>query len=167
MPAEKLVKAASGFAGPVLNAAFPHLVRLQHNSARDAKKMVVLILIGLFIATTLFALVTLWLAPWIVNMVFGPGYEDAIELLRILVWVVPLRINNMALAILWFIPSGKERIASRAMMLNIAIICLLSLLLVPVWGGLGMTIAFLSAEIVMFTLFLLLFCRKATKASDK
>ncbi|CAI0948325.1 MULTISPECIES: oligosaccharide flippase family protein [Serratia] len=167
VPAEKLVKAASGFAGPVLNAAFPHLVRLQHNSARDAKKMVVLILIGLFIATTLFALVTLWLAPWIVNMVFGPGYEDAIELLRILVWVVPLRINNMALAILWFIPSGKERIASRAMMLNIAIICLLSMLLVPVYGGLGMTIAFLSAEIVMFTLFLLLFCRKATKASDK
>jgi PST family polysaccharide transporter len=164
VPAEKLVKAASGLAGPVLNAAFPHLVRLQANSARDAKKMVGLILIGLLTATTLFALLTVWLAPWIVNIVFGPGYGDAIELLRILVWVVPLRIGNMVLAILWFIPSGKERIASRAMMLNITIICFLAFLLVPVWGGLGMTIAFLSAEVVMFALFLLLFGRKTHRS---
>ncbi|MGE6557449.1 oligosaccharide flippase family protein [Serratia marcescens] len=160
VPAEKLVRAASGLAAPVLNAAFPHLVRLQSDSTHTAKRVVTLALGALFTVTIAFALLTVWLAGWLVNTIFGPGYQDAIELLSILVWVVPLRICSMALAILWFIPGGKEQVASRVMMINIAIICLLAFLLVPTLGGLGMTIAFLVAEITMFSLLLFLFCRK-------
>lgn len=161
VPAEKLVRAASGLAVPVLNAAFPHLVRLQSDSAHAAKKVVSIAVGMLFLITVIFAVLTVCLADWVVNIVFGPGYQDAIELLSLLVWIVPLRICSMALAILWFIPGGKERVASRVMMLNIAIICLLAFLLVPTLGGLGMTIAFLAAEVTMFSLLLFLFCRKS------
>lgn len=38
VPAEKLVRAATGLSGPLLNATFPHLVRMQANSAVAAKK---------------------------------------------------------------------------------------------------------------------------------
>ncbi|CAI0773726.1 Putative O-antigen transporter [Serratia entomophila] len=164
VPAEKLVRAASGLAAPVLNAAFPHLVRLQSDSAHAAKRVVSLAVGVLFLATVVFAVLTVCVAGWVVNIVFGPGYQDAIELLRLLVWIVPLRICSMALAILWFIPGGKEQVASRVMMLNIVIICLLAFLLVPTLGGLGMTIAFLAAEVTMFSLLLFLFCRKPFKA---
>lgn len=165
VPAEKLVRAASGLAAPVLNAAFPHLVKLQSDSTHAAKKVVSLALMALLAATVIFALLTVWLAPWVVNIVFGPGYQDAIELLRILVWIVPLRICSMALAILWFIPIGKEQVASRVMMVNIAIICLLAFLLVPNFGGLGMTIAFLVAEITMFSLLLFFFYKKQSRTA--
>lgn len=166
VPAEKLVRAASGLAAPMLNAAFPHLVRLQSNSAHKVKKVVTLTLIALAIAAVIFAILVVWLAPWVVNLVFGLGYQDAIEILKILVWIVPLRICSMALAILWFIPIGKERVASRAMMFNIIIICLLAFLLIPTQGGMGMTIAFLAAETMMFCLLLFLFCKKTPRIAD-
>lgn len=150
VPAEKLVRAASGLVTPILNAAFPHIVRLQSDSAHTAKRFVTLALWALFAATVTFAALTVWLADWLVNTIFGLGYQDAIELLRILVWVVPLRICSMALAILWFIPGGKEQVASRLMMVNIVITCVLAFLLVPRFGGFGMSIAFLIAEVTMF-----------------
>ncbi|BEL79545.1 transporter [Serratia marcescens] len=167
VPAEKLVRAASGLAAPVLNAAFPHLVRLQSDSAHAAKRVVTLALGALFAATVTFAALTVWLSAWLVNTIFGPGYQDAIELLRILVWIVPLRICSMALAILWFIPGGKEQVASRVMMVNIVIICVFAFLLVPTFGGLGMTIAFLIAEVTMFSLLLFLFCRKPSVVAQQ
>jgi PST family polysaccharide transporter len=63
----------------------------------------------------------------------------------------------MILAILWFIPRGKEVIASRTMMLNIITILLFAVILVPIYGGLGMCISLLAAELIMFSLLLLLF----------
>lgn len=160
VPAEKLVRAATGLSGPLLNAAFPHLVRMQENSASAAKKVVTLWLIALAILTILFSALITWLAPWVVNLAFGPGYADAIGLLRMLVWIVPLRICSMAMAILWFIPAGLEKIASRAMMLNIGLICILALILVPAMGGTGMTIAFFCAESIMCITLLFFFTKK-------
>lgn len=159
VPAEKLVRAATGMSGPLLNAAFPHLVRMQGDSPSAAKRIVMLWLATLAALTTVFAAVATWLAPWVVQLAFGPGYENAVGMLRLLVWIVPLRVCSMALAILWFIPSGLERIASRAMMLNIILIIVLALMLVPGMGGTGMTIAFFCAESIMCAI-LVFFFRK-------
>ncbi|CNI23822.1 MULTISPECIES: oligosaccharide flippase family protein [Yersinia] len=159
VPAEKLIRAASGLAIPALNAAFPHLVKLQRDSERTAKKLVTIALVVISIATILFSITTVFASAWVVNIVFGPGYQDAINLLKILVWVVPFRINSMILAVLWFIPTGKERIASRVMIANISLICMLAILLIPTLGGLGMTLAFLVAEIIMFLVLIFFFCR--------
>jgi len=160
VPAEKLVRAVTGLIGFIFNAAFPHAVSLQSESQHAAKRLVTISLIISVAATSVFALITVWLAPVVVNLVFGPGYNDAINILRMLVWIVPLRISSMAMAILWFIPTGKEQIASRVMVLNIILICLLAAFLVPSMGGMGMTITFLSAEATMFTILLFLFCRR-------
>ncbi len=157
VPAEKLARAATGLAGPLLNAAFPHLVRLHSNSAASAKKLVGVWLLALGGACLLFAALTVWLAPALVGLAFGPGYADAVGMLRILVWIVPLRVCSMALAILWLIPNGQEQIASRAMMMNITLICLLALALVPTMGGIGMTSAFFIAESIMFCVLLYFF----------
>ncbi|MCG9529014.1 oligosaccharide flippase family protein, partial [Providencia rettgeri] len=43
VPAEKLVRAAIGLAIPALNAAFPHIVRLQTHSANTTKRIVSII----------------------------------------------------------------------------------------------------------------------------
>ncbi len=161
VPAEKLVRAASGLAASMLNIAFPYLVRVRAGSARHAKKIVSLTLMVLAGLTVVFAMLTVWLAPWLVNLVFGPGYQGTVSLLRIVVWIAPLRICSMALAILWFIPDGKEQVASRAMMVNLVTICVLAFLLVPTFGGLGMSIAFLAAEIIMFCVLFFLFCNRS------
>ena len=160
VPAEKLVRASAGLAGLALNAAFPHLVRVQSGSREAAKRLVGLCLLIFGGATVLFALLTVWLAPLVVKLVFGPGYDNAIELLRMLIWIVPFRVSSMIMAILWFIPAGREDVASRVMLLNIVIVCLLASALVPFFGGLGMTFAFLCSETTMFSILLFLFCRR-------
>lgn len=160
VPAEKLVRAATGLAGPLLNAAFPHLVRMQANSAKAAKRIVTLWLLTLALLTIAFAALTTCLAPWLVHLAFGPGYSNAVELLKLLVWIVPLRVCSMAMAILWFIPAGLEQIASRAMILNIAVVSSLAAALVPHWGGLGMTIAFFVAESMMCAVLIYFFTKK-------
>jgi O-antigen/teichoic acid export membrane protein len=159
-PAEKLVRASAGMAGLALNAVFPHLVRVRSGSRDAARRLVGRCLLIFGGATILFALVTVWLAPLVVRLVFGPGYDNAIVLLRMLVWIVPLRVSSMTIAILWFIPGGREDVASRAMLANIFVVCLLASLLVPFWGGLGMTLAFICSEITMFSILLVFFCRK-------
>ena len=157
VPAEKLVRAAIGLAGPALNAAFPHIVRLQSHSANATKRIVSITISTLFIVSVIFAMLTTYLASWVVNTIFGSEYQDSIMLLKLLVYIVPLRICSMILAILWFIPRGKEVIASRTMMLNIITILLFAVILVPIYGGLGMCISLLAAELIMFSLLLLLF----------
>ncbi|WP_084256811.1 oligosaccharide flippase family protein [Pasteurella testudinis] len=159
VPAEKLVRASSGLSAPLLNAFFPYLVRLHLESFRSAKKIVNLTVITIFILTFIFSGTVTYLADWLVALVFGQGYHEAAELLKILIWILPLRICSMALAILWFIVIGKENVASKVMILNVVIICLLASFLVPILGTLGMCIAFLVAEIVMFSILLFLFYR--------
>ncbi|MEQ4664234.1 oligosaccharide flippase family protein [Providencia rettgeri] len=157
VPAEKLVRAAIGLATPMLNAAFPHIVKLQSHSANTTKRMVSITIIILFIVSIIFVMLTTYLASWVVNTIFGSEYQDAIMLLKILVYIVPLRICSMTLAILWFIPRGKEVIASRTMMLNIIITLLIAIIFVPTFGALGMCISLLAAEFTMFFLLLLLY----------
>ncbi|MDR3631870.1 MAG: oligosaccharide flippase family protein [Desulfocapsaceae bacterium] len=161
VPAEKLVRAATGLVSLALNAAFPHLVRVQAASGAAAKRLVGISLLAVGGLTILFALLTVWLAPVVVSLVFGPGYESAIALLRILVWIVPLRVSSMIMAVLWFIPAGREDLASRAMLVNLILVCLLASLLVPSRGGLGMTLTFLCSEVTMFAVLMILFCRKS------
>jgi len=159
VPAEKLVRAASGLAGPLFNAMFPHAVSLRKD-ASAARSLAMSVLIAVLFCGILFAAAATVLADRAVNFVFGPGYEEAAVLLRLLVWVVPIRIASMALALLWFIPSGNEWFASRAMMVNIFGITALAIALVPSLGGLGITIAFLFSESVMLAVLLFMFVRR-------
>lgn len=163
VPAEKLVRAAIGLAIPALNAAFPHIVRLQTHSANTTKRIVSIIIIMIFIVSIVFITLTTYLASWIVNTIFGSEYQDAIILLKLLVYIVPLRICSMTLAILWFIPRGKEVIASRTMILNILITLLVAIILVPDFGALGMCISLLTAELTIFFLLLFLFYAPSLK----
>lgn len=152
VPAEKMVRAATGIVGPTLNAAFPYLVKMQSKSEIAAKKATWKFLIILSAFTMAFSISMQWLAPWAINIVFGSGYGNSITLLQMLVWIVPLRVASMALAILWFIPGGKEGFASRIMIANIAIISITAFVLVPHQGGEGMAMAFIAGEFIMFTL---------------
>jgi len=151
VPAEKVVRAATGFISTALNAAFPHLVRQQFAGRAKARQLVT---VGLFIMLTisvLFAASVTVLAPMLVHLVFGHGYDDAIYLLKLLVWIVPLRACSMTISVLWMIPSGHELLASRAMVFNVLLIGLVAAILVPRMQGAGMAVAFSLAEITMFS----------------
>lgn len=148
VPAEKLVRASTGLAAPLMNAVFPYFTKLQKNSQHAVKKIVIKIILINFIFSCFAAILISYLAETIIETIFGSGYEQSVFLLKILVWVIPLRLCNITIAILWLIPTGKEKIASRVMIFNILIILILSIILVPTMSGLGMTITFLISEVI-------------------
>lgn len=156
VPAEKIVRAATGLANPVFSALFPHMVDL---SARDPDKArkVNLILIGILLASTVtFGMLFSWIAPWLINLMFGHDYIDSVPVLRLLVWVVPARIINSALATLWFIPLGRERAASNLMLLDLVSVLLLALILIPSFGATGLALSMLISDTAMLCLMLFL-----------
>ncbi|MCW2256816.1 PST family polysaccharide transporter [Providencia alcalifaciens] len=158
VPAEKLVRAVSGFATPVLNTLFPHLVRIQSGTDLNAKKAIYIALVIFCLGSLIFSTFISFHTEWIVLTVFGIGYQNAVVFLNILIWIIPLRVSSLILAS-WFISGGREQIASRTSIINILTTCLFAFLFVPKFGGIGMTIALLLAEILPFSLLLYFFVK--------
>ncbi|MEW9808968.1 MAG: oligosaccharide flippase family protein [Candidatus Symbiodolus clandestinus] len=156
-PAEKLVRAASSLVMPVLNAVFPKAVELQIAKKVVKKKLLVGILVLLLIGILLFSGLIVWMAPLIIQKIFGLEFQAAIPVLRGLVWIIPLRAFNLILTMLWLIPRGAERIAAQALLMNFVVICVFAVVLVPRLGSLGMAIALLVAEAMLC---IILFWRK-------
>lgn len=117
VPAEKVVRGIVGFSAPVLTGLFPYFSRLFSNSKDlDIKALTIrkaYCLVGaLSIVGVMAALLLTVFGPAIVSLVLGDGFLMVQNILRLLVWLIPLRITNQALGMVLFIPARKDRVAS-------------------------------------------------------
>lgn len=159
-PSEKLVRAANGLVVVVLSAFFPDFVRRLRADAMDGRRAFERFLLGLVVVTGGGAAVIALLAAPLVEIVFGPGFEDAKNLLRWMVFLVPLRSASSAMTILWVVPSGHERYASRANLAALGIIFGAGFGLAPWLGAPGMGIALAIGEGFLFISLLFLYLRR-------
>jgi polysaccharide transporter, PST family len=90
------------------------------------------------------------LAPWLIGLVFGPGYEEAAPVLRVLALVIPLLIVNDALAAQWLVPHGLDRQLSLTILLAACLAAALALLVVPNYQAIGM--AWVTVVVELFIL---------------
>jgi PST family polysaccharide transporter len=96
-------------------------------------------------------------APWLVRLLFGPGYERAIPVLRVLGCVCPFSIINGVIGIRWMFPLGHERIYNRIVMYAAGLDVALVLALTPWLKELGAAFALLVTEAaIMVTVFAVL-----------
>jgi O-antigen/teichoic acid export membrane protein len=80
-----------------------------------------------------------------VVLVFGPGYENAAPLFRIMTGFVGLTVLN-SLYVCALIGSRREQAYSRAMMFGTAILAGAALVLTPIFGTTGASVALLVGE---------------------
>lgn len=115
-PAEKIVKAVIGLALPILNAFYPHLSRLfvedKAKKNRQSFLLVMLITFGGLVS----AVALSFIGPTIVQWLLGPGFEKAIGLLLLMVWLIPLRLMNQTIGLAVLLPAQMERGASVGML---------------------------------------------------
>lgn len=109
-----------------------------------------LLLLGSAAALALFGL-----APLLVPLLFGPGFEPAVPALRVLAWVLlPYSVNIYLSTEL--LSAGRERGIAIALLISLAVLVLLGLLWIPFWGLLGACWAVLAAELLQAALYLTL-----------
>lgn len=144
--AEKIVRAAVGLFYPVNQALFPHLSHLmQQNRRRGIHTAVWAVAITLAVAV-LGCVLLYALAPLIVHVVLGKGYDAAIPLLRGFTALIVLLALSNALGSQILLPLGMDRAAVAAPLGAVAISLGLIFLLVPRFGALGMVWAEVASE---------------------
>jgi PST family polysaccharide transporter len=82
-----------------------------------------------------------------VRVVLGPGFQSAVPVLRLLVWLVPAIALSNALGIQWMLPLGLDRTFNRIILGAGIMNILLAVFLAPLYAQMGMAWAVLASEI--------------------
>jgi PST family polysaccharide transporter len=112
--AERVVRAALRALSPVTSAAYPRVTYLIESGRTDrAQRLSAIALValggfGVVSGAAIFAL-----APFIVDVLFGSGFDDAVGVMRVLALLLPLAALAGALSGLWLLPRGFDRVFVR------------------------------------------------------
>jgi O-antigen/teichoic acid export membrane protein len=146
VPAEKLVKAVAGMATPVLTAFFPFLSRRFSETGRISGWPVVFLLTGFSVVG---ALVLAFLAPWLIGLLAGEAFADSVDLLRLFVWLIPLRVMNQSLGLAVLMPLGRDRWAGYSLLASAVVAMTFGFFLSREFGAKGMVAGLLAGEALL------------------
>lgn len=136
--ADKIVRALVNLLAPVTQSLFPrisHLVRVEPHKARGLARMS---LVFLSVGGLLGGVTVYFLAPIIVRLLLGSGFELAIPIMRILALLLPIIAVGTALGIHWMLPLGLDRQLNTIVLFAGVINVLMVMFLVPSLGITGM-----------------------------
>lgn len=164
-PAEKIIKASVGLVGPVLIGLYPYLSRKLLQSTTLNLKFSSFIVAGLFFAGVIGAVIIYALGDFLISMMLGPGFEEAIVILRIFVLIVPFRMMNQAMGLTIFMPLGKDRLLS-FLLIFFSVFSLLLAALLSYWFELkGIVYGLVLSEII-FSVSLVVFAFKIKRVEN-
>lgn len=122
----------------------------QESIAQHLKKSVSFVeMLGLAMSVGLFVI-----APRFVPVFFGDGYEEVITLIRIFSPMILITGLSNMVANQCLIPAGKQRKTNIAIVSGALVNVLLNLLLIPLFGAVGASIATLCCEVVILVIVL-------------
>jgi len=155
--AEKISKAFATMLFPITQAVYPRISHLASHARGDAARMARTNLFLVGAAGCVMGLCVYFGAPTLVRIVLGPGFDNAVVVLRILALLPPLIAISNVLGIQWMLALGLDRLVNAvvisACMLNVS----LALILVPRYQHVGMAVAVVASEaLVAFGLYALL-----------
>lgn len=165
--AERLVKALSTLITPVSQSLYPRISRLV---VTDAQKAVWLTRISLGIMTlggSLLGVAAAAGAPLIIRILLGPGYEEAIPVLRVLALLLPAIAASTVLGIQWMLPLGMDG-AYNAIVISAGIVnVVLAVCWASRWQQIGMAWAVVVTEyLVTVAIWVVLAQRRMTPLSN-
>ena len=115
-PAEKIIKASVGLVGPVLIGLYPYLNRLLLNSSESSLRLPSIIVVFMFFAGVAGASIIYLSGGFLINLMLGVGFEEAIITLQVFVWIIPFRMMNQSIGLAIFMPLGKDKVLSMYLM---------------------------------------------------
>ncbi|MGI9534646.1 MAG: flippase [Thermodesulfobacteriota bacterium] len=159
--AEKIIFALWGMFRPITNSFYPRFSKL----ASTSKQTVLLwgyrllfVMSGLGLAGSV---VLYLMAPFIVNIVLGKGYEPSIHVIQILCILLFLLAVSDVFSVQLMLPFGKDKVFTLIRVIAGPIHVVVALLLVPKYLESGMAFTFIITEIfiVLSTILYLWYCK--------
>lgn len=142
--AVKLVEGWYFLPTAVVASVFPSIVAARQSDPATFERRLQRLYGAMAAAGYAIAIPTCILSPWIVRVLYGPGYAAAAPMLSVLVW--SLLFTNLGVARGAFLTSMNwTRPYLLTVALGGAVNVALNLLLIPRWGGMGAVIASLVA----------------------
>lgn len=135
---EKLVRPIAWLLQPINVALMPRLSRLVGESPKEAQRLAGWSILLVAAVGLLLAIAIAVLAPWVVLIVFGEGYETSIPIIRIMALIIPLMVINAALISQWMIPNGLDRPLNLVIVTSTLLNIGLALVVAPRFGAEGM-----------------------------
>jgi PST family polysaccharide transporter len=144
--AEKISRAFLQLLNPISQTLYPRVSHLVFRAQSQAARLVrisigVMGAAGMGIGALVFVL-----APFIVHMVLGARFGQAVPVLRVLALLIPLVAFGNVLGIQWMLPLGMDRAFNRIILLAGLINLSLALVLAPIYRDMGMAWAVVIAE---------------------
>ena len=158
--AERLSRAALGMLGPITNAIFPRISRLATTNPARAARVAGVSLIVMVVGGAALGGAIAVLAPEIVRVVLGPGYEATVPVLRLLSALLPIVGASNVLGIQWMLPlkldNAFNKIIIAAGLVNIG----LAVVLAPLYGATGMAASVVTSEALVTTMMAVVLWRR-------
>jgi len=136
---EKLCRPLAWLLQPINVALLPRLSHLVGESQEDqAQRLAGLALLSVTAIGIGLGVTVALAAPLLVALLFGPGYEGAVTVMRVMAAIIPLAVANAALISQWLIPNGLDRPLNVVIVSSTALNLILALTLAPRFGAPGM-----------------------------
>jgi PST family polysaccharide transporter len=135
---DRICRALTGLLQPASEAIYP---RISHVATQSRDRTLRLARLGALIMCSvgIVMAVVMWtMAPLLVRLLLGTGYEAAITPLRILSLLAPLIALRNVLTIHWMLPLDLEKELNTVVLACGALNVLLAIIIVPHFGGVGM-----------------------------
>jgi len=149
--AEKITKAMFGLLNPIRDAVYPRLIYLAASSEKAAAELArptiaVMVAGGFSLTAVLFAT-----APWLIGLLAGPKFAPAIPVLRLYSILPALLSITYSVGLQWLLPLGRDRDVNRVIIGGGCLNLILSCLLAPRLGAMGMATSVLLSELYVCT----------------
>lgn len=166
--AEKFGTAALGFLDPILEAVYPFQSKLMGQDRKQATKVVRVALLVVGGGALFGAILMAILAPWIIALLLGPGYEGAVPILRILAILLPLAAVGNVLGYHWMLPMGLDRpfltVLISAGVINVILVSIVA----GPFGAMGVAVTAVFVEVlIIIGLFVVLERRRLNPLSSR
>jgi PST family polysaccharide transporter len=149
--AEKVSKATAGLLNPIRESLYPRISHLVHRDPAEASRLSRIGTAAMIGAGFVFSVCLFTFAGFIITKLMGGRFEPAVQVLQILSPLPLLLGVTFASGQLWLIPRQKDQVVLRVVWRAGLANLMLSFLLAPRWGHLGMAVAVLGSECLVAT----------------
>ena len=151
--AQKLIRALTAVVTSIGTVMASRISILWHSDKTENKRQVQEML--LFSFRLIFALSlpltagTVIISSRFVPIFFGDGYAPVVGLIQILVVILPIIGCSNIIGMQLFVPSGREHLLTRSVLIGAGVNAVLNMVIIPLWGAVGAAVASAIAELAV------------------
>lgn len=150
--ASKIVSVGTPVVTSFTGAMFPYLTRLHQQSSLALRRVGEETLEYMLAAAVPAAVMLAIFADRVIGLLYGPGYDAAVPVLRVVIWVVVFNLVNPFVSHLLF-ARGEQTFSLRVGAVTAVVSLILAAGLIPRWGAVGAAAALLASSALACGLF--------------